>query len=512
MSILSLAARTRRSALSGRVGVRERTRCSDALRLTMIPLELTTPDLLNAAASLAALGAMLRLRRRRTAVARRARARRRARRRRADQVVHGALGVWSALPSRLSRCARRGRRPLALAIGAWLIILLPWGALMTRAAGRPTFGDAGRLTYAWYVNGQDAPSLGGVPPGTRRTSTEQILPGVGVPGDAPGSDPMWFDPARWNRTVVPRLSLRDQLLTLKVFELFYVQNFTPLLFLFLLIAVAPRASRPRRLAARLDRVSAGRCRAGRVRDGDRHDALRHAVRARRHADAPGDAAARHGGSIRIAFCLAWPFRSSSSRCSRKRRPASRSLHRCWAGCSQGCSFPHARRVVWLVTLLAALLVTRVMLPPVFPELLRVGAAGLAVILWRASLARRAKSSHGAVRRARALGARAAAVRGPAVAAWSAAGSGRTPRSRAPDRRSGATSRGTSRRDLRPHGLATGDAHRADRAARRVVLGRARAGCTSLPTFREREPRPSGACRNQRRMRSCASLRWPARPS
>jgi hypothetical protein len=125
----------------------------------------------------------------------------------------------------------------------WALIILPWTALLTRQAGRFTFGDTGRLTYAWYVNGQDAPSLGGVPPGARTAATDAILPGVGATGVAPGTDPMWFDPARWNAMIAPHWNLHQQLGTFGTFQLFYVQSLTPLLFLILLVATAPRGTR-----------------------------------------------------------------------------------------------------------------------------------------------------------------------------------------------------------------------------------------------------------------------------
>ena len=138
---------------------------------------------------------------------------------------------------------RRGVRSILVATGVWLVFVLPWLAVLSAKAGRPTFGDAGRLTYAWYVNRQDAPSEGGVPPDARTPRNERILPGVGLTPDTSYSDPMWADPARWNASVVPHVQLSDQLKTLKVFHIFYVDNFAPLLFLFFLIATAPRGSR-----------------------------------------------------------------------------------------------------------------------------------------------------------------------------------------------------------------------------------------------------------------------------
>lgn len=384
MSILSLAGRTHHSALSGPAGVAGAYVLFGCFALTMLPLELTTPDLLNAAASLAALGAMLRLDegppRSRDAL-----------------VLGAALGVgaltksfmvpWGVVCLVVTAVAlrRRGRRPLALAIAVWLVVVLPWGGLMTRAAGRPTFGDAGRLTYAWYVNGQDAPSLGGVPPGTRRASTERILPGVGVPADTLGSDPMWFDPARWNRTVAPRLSVREQLLTLRVFELFYIQNLTPLLFLFLLVAVAPAGSR------------------------------RPAWRRGWVVYVPAIAGLAAYAMVIVTTRYVMPFVLAGTLTLLATLPLPRRINPHWfllglaipivleavqpqtapglalvasvlGGVLAGVLTPTHRRGLWMMTLLVALTVTRVVLPPVFAELLRVGATGLAVVLWRASLA------------------------------------------------------------------------------------------------------------------------------
>jgi hypothetical protein len=125
----------------------------------------------------------------------------------------------------------------------WAAIVAPWSLTLTRTAGRFTFGDTGRLTYAWYVNSQNAPSLGGVPIGARTARTDAILPGVGATGPAAGTDPMWFDPVRWNAAVEPHWNASDQLETLKKLQTFYVQSLTPLLFFVLLIATAPRGTR-----------------------------------------------------------------------------------------------------------------------------------------------------------------------------------------------------------------------------------------------------------------------------
>ena len=242
-SVLSLARRVRGSAL-GRPWAR--AACYVAfvcVAFTLTPLELTTPDLFAAAAVFVALGALLRVRDPGRSDSR------------AAFVLGAALGVGGLAKSFLVPwamvciavlfvAARRSRIALTIAAGLpWLLILAPWIAVMSSRAGRLTFGDTGRLTYAWYVNNQDAPSLGGVPPDARTPGTERILPGTGITGDAPGTDPMWFDPERWNASLSPRWRARDQLETLATMGRFYLETLAPLLFLSLVVAAAPPGSR-----------------------------------------------------------------------------------------------------------------------------------------------------------------------------------------------------------------------------------------------------------------------------
>jgi hypothetical protein len=243
ISILDLARRTHRSTLGGPWGLATAYGFFGVFALTLTPMELTTPDWLASAAILLAFGALLRL------------SDESLRPRRDASVLGVALGLGALAKSFLVPWAvvcfvvlaiatrRRGVSITATAVGVCLVFVLPWSLALSLAAGRPTFGDAGRLTFAWYVNGQDVPSLHGVPPDARTPRADSILSGVGITGYAPGTDPMWFDPARWNGTLSPHWNLRDQLATLKVFGLFYVQNLAPLMFLVFLLAVAPPASR-----------------------------------------------------------------------------------------------------------------------------------------------------------------------------------------------------------------------------------------------------------------------------
>ena len=242
-SILDLAARTRNSMLAGPWGLAGAYALFAFFGLTTVPQELTTPDLLSGAAMFVVFGGLLRLR---ASGAHETR----------DAVVLGvSLGIgalaksflvpWAAVCLLVLAVATRSRglRAPLISGSVWALIVIPWTVLLTRHAGRFTFGDTGRLTYAWYVNGQDPPSLGGVPPGARTATTDAILPGVGATGVVPGTDPMWFDPARWNAMIAPHWNPQQQLGTFAGFQLFYVQSLTPLLFLILLVTTAPSGTR-----------------------------------------------------------------------------------------------------------------------------------------------------------------------------------------------------------------------------------------------------------------------------
>jgi hypothetical protein len=241
-----MAAETRHAVLGGTWGAGRAIAYGlfICVAFTLTPIELTTPDLLAAAATFAALGALLRLRNSPSDTA-------------AAAVLGVGLGLGAFAKSFMIPWAivcfvalavalrRRGVKPLVCAVVVWLIFVGPWTAMLSRAAGRLTFGDTGRLTYAWFVNNRDAPSLGGVPMGARTPRTDAILPHSGVTGDAPGggTDPMWFDPERWSGGLRPQFDLHDQIASLITSGRYYVENLAPFLFLILLIAVAPAESR-----------------------------------------------------------------------------------------------------------------------------------------------------------------------------------------------------------------------------------------------------------------------------
>jgi len=198
--------------------------------LTMTTLELPTPDLLVTAAALAAFAAMLR-----------AHAGIRATR---NGVMLGlVLGVgalaksffvpWGVVCLAVFAIAtkRLGRRPLVAALAAWAMIVGPWSVTMSHEAGRPSFGEAGRLTYVWYVNSEFSPTSGSAPPSASARGPNSVFPGVAATGDAPGTNPIWLDPARWYAGLQAHFTIREQLENVRIAANYYVRNLAPFVLL-----------------------------------------------------------------------------------------------------------------------------------------------------------------------------------------------------------------------------------------------------------------------------------------
>jgi hypothetical protein len=116
-------------------------------------------------------------------------------------------------------CARAvrpaGRAGLALA--GFLVVALPFAAAVSWQKGRPTFGDAARLNYAWLVNpGVANPHWRGEPAGsgTPRHPTRKIFE---VPAayefatPIGGTYPPWYDPSYWSEGLRPRFEWRTEM-------------------------------------------------------------------------------------------------------------------------------------------------------------------------------------------------------------------------------------------------------------------------------------------------------------
>lgn len=126
----------------------------------------------------------------------------------------------------------RARLPgILLASVVFLSVSTPWVFALSKAKGRFTFGDSGKLAYAWCVspgsfwrNWQGQPASSGVP----RHPTRQLLvhpPLFEFSEPVGGTYPPWFDPSYWNDGTQWRFSLRAQLKVLLNSALFFLRLF-----------------------------------------------------------------------------------------------------------------------------------------------------------------------------------------------------------------------------------------------------------------------------------------------
>lgn len=372
---------------------------------TLTPLELTTPDLLAAAATFVALGALLRLQQTNSEPS-------------AAVVLGVSLGLgglaksfiipWAIVCLVVAAIGLGRTRPkqLLTSVVVWILFIGPWTVLLSASAGRLTFGDTGRLTYAWYVNNEGAPSLGGVPMGARSPGTEAILPASGVTADAPGTDPMWFDPERWSGPVAPHFNVRDQLASLATSGRFYVENLAPFLFLILFVVIVPSAAR--RDAWRRGWVVLVPCAAGMfgyalVLVTARYFmpfVLAGALTLLATLPVPRRI---HPLALLIAVAILIGLESLDDRSA----VALAVVVSIVGAMVAGTAMSTRRRALWVVGVLITAELVHILLPAAFPGILLVGGAGLAAALW--ALCRGAERRDPAVFARRAIGACAVAA-------------------------------------------------------------------------------------------------------
>jgi len=103
-----------------------------------------------------------------------------------------------------------------LAAGVFAGFALPLVLALSAAKGRPTFGDAGRINYAEFVNrATRSEHWQGGPPGTGTPlhPTRKIFSAPDVfefSSPVAGSYPPWYDPSHWYDGARPHFSVRDQ--------------------------------------------------------------------------------------------------------------------------------------------------------------------------------------------------------------------------------------------------------------------------------------------------------------
>lgn len=125
----------------------------------------------------------------------------------------------------------RNAMPRALiALLVFLSVASPFIVALSMAKGRLTFGDSGKLAYAWFVSGAPWRHWQGEPPGngtprhpTRKIFDEPAIYEFGTP--IGGTYPPWYDPFYWYEGVTPRFDLQGQIRVLVSSAQFYYDLF-----------------------------------------------------------------------------------------------------------------------------------------------------------------------------------------------------------------------------------------------------------------------------------------------
>ncbi len=127
------------------------------------------------------------------------------------------LGAFIFLAVSLSLV--RGRRAFlsgtALVLGCFLMVATPYVTALSRSKGRLTYGDTGKLAYAWIVNGvkwahwQGERVDWGIPAHTSRKISDS--PAVyEFAGPLQATYPIWYDPSYWYEGVAIHFNLGTQ--------------------------------------------------------------------------------------------------------------------------------------------------------------------------------------------------------------------------------------------------------------------------------------------------------------
>jgi hypothetical protein len=114
------------------------------------------------------------------------------------------------------RPSRSWRQGMLVSVLIFLGVSAPLVLLLSAEKGRPTFGDSGKLNYAWAVsprtfwrNWQGEEQGSGTPPHPTRQLV-QHPPVFEFADPVPGTYPPWTDPSYWNEGLQWHFSLRPQ--------------------------------------------------------------------------------------------------------------------------------------------------------------------------------------------------------------------------------------------------------------------------------------------------------------
>jgi hypothetical protein len=113
---------------------------------------------------------------------------------------------------------RRAVRGVLIALAAFLLVGGPFLVALSKTKGRVTFGDVGKIAYAWYINQTgvrhwphwQGESAGG---GTPKHPARKLLEGPTIYEFATpvgGTYPVWYDPSYWCEGMTVSFDLRQQ--------------------------------------------------------------------------------------------------------------------------------------------------------------------------------------------------------------------------------------------------------------------------------------------------------------
>jgi len=127
------------------------------------------------------------------------------------------------------------RRKLLVSLSFFLLAAGPLIAALSNRVGHLTYGETGRLNYAWFVNGAPkysgwtggAPVREGIPQHAPRKLIEQPLV-LEFDAPVPGSFPLWYDPSYWYAGYKVHFDLHQQIsalrITLAKYEVIFAQT------------------------------------------------------------------------------------------------------------------------------------------------------------------------------------------------------------------------------------------------------------------------------------------------
>lgn len=118
------------------------------------------------------------------------------------------LIVALLIPGNIGRSTPR----ILVSTSLFLAISALWIVPISRATGHPTFGETGRMNYAWYVNAINSHDY--FPAGVQLSHPVKLVsddpPLYQFTGPIRGSYPFWTDPSYWLAGVKPHFSLAGQ--------------------------------------------------------------------------------------------------------------------------------------------------------------------------------------------------------------------------------------------------------------------------------------------------------------